>query len=57
MILETDVPTNPGDSGGPVLNDRGQLVGVISHYAARQRQVSGNIDLEEVRNFVAQDRR
>ena len=56
MILETDAPTNAGDSGGPVLNDRGELVGVVSHYADRQRQVSGNIDLEEVRNFVAQHR-
>ncbi len=53
MILETDAPVNPGDSGGPVVNDRGELVGVVSHYLTRSRQVSGNIDLEEVRKFVS----
>src|SRR5262249_51670793 len=28
MILETQSPTNPGDSGGPVVNGRVELVGV-----------------------------
>ncbi|WP_020470178.1 S1 family peptidase [Zavarzinella formosa] len=52
MILETDAPLNHGDSGGPVMNDRGELVAVVSHGLANQRQVSGNIDVEEVRKFV-----
>jgi S1-C subfamily serine protease len=29
-ILETDCASNGGDSGGPVVNDRGELVGVVS---------------------------
>lgn len=53
MILETDSPVNPGDSGGPAMNDRGELVGVVSHFLMDQRQVSGNIDVEEVRAFLA----
>ncbi len=53
MILETDAPVNPGDSGGPVMNDRGELVAVVSHFNTRQRLVSGNIDAEEVRQFVS----
>jgi S1-C subfamily serine protease len=27
--MQVDVPVNPGNSGGPLLNDEGQLVGVI----------------------------
>jgi serine protease Do len=52
MVLETDAPVNPGDSGGPVVNDRGELVAVVSHGAREQRLVSGNIDAEEVRKFI-----
>jgi S1-C subfamily serine protease len=52
MILETDAPVNPGDSGGPVVNDRAELVGVVSHFLTKQRQVSGNIDIDELRKFL-----
>jgi S1-C subfamily serine protease len=51
LVLETDAPVNRGDSGSPVLNNRGELVGVVSHHLTKQAQVSGNIDLEEVRTF------
>ena len=37
-VVETDSPTNPGDSGGPCVNDRGELVGVTQGgFAGRQR--------------------
>jgi S1-C subfamily serine protease len=52
MILETDAPTNKGDSGGAVVNDHGELVGVVSYGGGREKLVSGNIDLVEVRKFV-----
>ena len=52
VILETSAGVNPGDSGGPVVNDRAELVGVVAHYDRQQRDVSGNIDLEEVNTFL-----
>jgi S1-C subfamily serine protease len=53
MILETSAPVNPGDSGGPVMNEFGQVVAVVSHFNTRERQVSGNIDVDELRKFIA----
>jgi hypothetical protein len=35
------------------MNDRGELVGVVSHGSTVERQVSGNIDVEEVRSFLS----
>jgi S1-C subfamily serine protease len=52
MVLETDSPVNPGDSGGPVINDRGELVAVVSHGHRLARLVSGNIDVDEVRKLL-----
>src|SRR5262249_13597922 len=45
-------PTNPGDSGGPMVNNRNQLIAVVSAFSGRDRLVSMNIDVSEVRRFL-----
>jgi len=52
-ILETQAPVNPGDSGGPVVTDRVELVAVVAHFLVSERLVSGNIDLSEIRDLLA----
>jgi S1-C subfamily serine protease len=52
-IVETQGPINRGDSGGPLLNDRGDLVGVVSSFSPTDRAITWNIDASEVRNFLA----
>ncbi len=52
MILETDAPVNPDDSGGAVVNDRCELVAVVSHGRLLNQLVSGHIDVEEVRYLL-----
>jgi S1-C subfamily serine protease len=51
-IVETQAPSNAGDSGGPLLNDRGELVGVQQGASARARLISYAISVVEVRNFL-----
>ncbi len=51
-VIETQAPTNPGDSGGPVIDERGQLAGVVCGYSPGHRLVSLNIDVREVRSFL-----
>lgn len=52
-MIETQSPVNRGDSGGPVLNNQAEVVGVTDSYDARERLVSQNIDVQEVRAFLA----
>lgn len=62
-VLETQSPVNHGDSGGPVVNDKGELVAVVS--SGKEKDASGNtvhliswcIDVQDVRAFVDQTRR
>jgi S1-C subfamily serine protease len=51
-VVETDSATNPGDSGGPLLNDKGQLVGVTQGGAIKERLISTFIDVVEVKQFL-----
>jgi len=53
MVVETQGPINNGDSGGPLVNDRGDLVGVISAFNTQDRLITWNIDVREVRSFMA----
>jgi S1-C subfamily serine protease len=56
LVLETQAPVNKGDSGGPVVNDRGQVVGVASSFANDERLVTGNTDVREVKKFLDEAR-
>ncbi|MDB5349059.1 MAG: secreted proteinase [Planctomycetota bacterium] len=51
-VVESTVPTNGGDSGGPVLNADGELVAITSSSNTREVAVNYGIDLEEIRAIV-----
>lgn len=55
-IIETSSLTNKGDSGGPLMNDKAELVGVTQGFMAGDdttRSISYFIDLSEVRSLLA----
>jgi S1-C subfamily serine protease len=51
-VLETQSPHNPGDSGGPTVNDKGELVAVTAAYVIPAQLISFHIDISEIRHFL-----
>jgi S1-C subfamily serine protease len=51
-IIEMTVPINPGDSGGPLLNASGELVGINSATSTQANEVHHGIDMTEIAAFV-----
>jgi S1-C subfamily serine protease len=51
-VVESSLPVNPGDSGGPEVNDRGELVSVTSHGLSRARLITEGIDVREVKEVL-----
>lgn len=47
-IIETQTATNKGDSGGPVVNDRGSLVAIVTGGDETSIGVDYNIDITEI---------
>ncbi len=52
QVVESSSPVNPGDSGGPMLNDEGQLVGLTQSFMKNGRLVSNGVDISEITWFV-----
>src|SRR5262249_31491590 len=53
-VVETDSPINPGDSGGPLTNDKGELVGVTQGNISRGQAAAMSmfIHLSEIKTFL-----
>lgn len=51
-VLDTQTPINPGDSGGPVVNIRGELVGINHAHNTRDQLVTHAIDITEVKRVL-----
>jgi len=51
-VIETQSPTNPGDSGGPLANEAGELVGVTQGVGFGANSINLFIDVGEVRAFL-----
>jgi S1-C subfamily serine protease len=52
LIMVSSCQINKGDSGGPVVNDDGELVGIVSYFAGAQNPVAAAIDGREVRALL-----
>lgn len=54
-VVETQSPTNTGDSGGPVINRDGELVAISQGYLPRANLISFGVDVAEIKDFIAED--
>ncbi|MBI4615790.1 MAG: trypsin-like peptidase domain-containing protein [Planctomycetes bacterium] len=52
LVLETDAAVNPGSDGGPLLDERGRLIGVISLGFQRERGLGTAIPLHRIRERI-----
>jgi len=51
-VVETTLPANPGDSGGPVVNDQGHLVGITHGFDPNQQAVGLSIEVRELQKLM-----
>lgn len=55
MVVETQSPVNSGDSGGPVVNNNGELVAIAQATSRKGSLISYNVDISEVKTFLESD--
>jgi len=53
MLLESDMATNQGNSGGPVVDDQGRVVAVVEGHMTEARLVSIYVDLQSLATYLA----
>lgn len=50
--IESQLAINPGDSGGPVVDDRGHLVGLSTSFRQQAPTLASCVSVEEIRAFL-----
>jgi hypothetical protein len=51
-VLQTDAAVNPGNSGGPLLNNKGQAIGVVSFILRSSQGLNFAVPINYVRNLL-----
>lgn len=51
-VIEVQSQTNGGDSGGPMVNEKGELVGIVHGGNLKQQGVKFSIDIREIRALI-----
>lgn len=51
-VLQTDAAVNPGNSGGPLVNNRGQVIGVVSFILRSSQGLNFGIPINYVRELL-----
>ena len=54
-VIQHEVPTNPGNSGGPLLNEKGMMVGVNSFIRIDTQLINFSVAIEEVEAFLKEE--
>lgn len=54
-VLETQSPINPGDSGGPVVNEAGQLIGISQSLSPKARLITYCVNITEIKALLESD--
>lgn len=50
---QLDVTVNPGNSGGPVMNEKGEVIGVVSYLIQEVQGLGFAVSLEALKNFLS----
>lgn len=53
-LLQTDVAVNPGNSGGPLLNKQGEVIGVVLGMLPEARGIAFAVPAREVKRFLGE---
>ena len=55
-VIQTQTPSNPGNSGGPLFNDKGELIGINSFGSPGSDGLNFAIRVGEIEDFISEAR-
>ena len=53
-VIQTQTPTNPGNSGGPLFDEKGKLIGINSFGSEGSDGLNFAVSIDEVKSFLSE---
>ena len=51
-VIQTQTPLNPGNSGGPLFDNEGKLVGINTFISVQTEGIHWAVAISEIRKFI-----
>ena len=53
LLYQTQIPIDKGNSGGPLLDDNGNVLGIVTYFHPQNKSINFSVSSEDIQNFLA----
>ena len=52
-MYQTQIPIDKGNSGGPLLDDNGSVLGIVTYFHPQNKNINFSVSSKDIQNFLA----
>jgi S1-C subfamily serine protease len=53
LLYQTQIPIDKGNSGGPLLDDNGNVLGIVTYFHPQNKSINFSVSSNDIQNFLA----
>jgi S1-C subfamily serine protease len=53
LLYQTQIPVDKGNSGGPLLDDNGRVLGIVTYFHPQNKNINFSVSSKDIKRFLA----